>query len=73
MMFGKKQMPTKTYDKEIKKPAIRCSICTGERVAGFINRNTGKFEEIWLLQSEKDLDGFLKTYGIKKEEMSEIY
>ena len=45
-MFGKKQIPTKTYDKEIKKPAIRCSICTGERVAGFLNQKTGKFEEI---------------------------
>ena len=28
----------KSYDKEKTKPAIRCSICTGEQVAGFLNR-----------------------------------
>lgn len=32
-MFGK--IKKASYDKENKKPVIRCSICTGEQVAGF--------------------------------------
>ena len=30
----------KSYDKEKTKPAIRCSICTGEQVAGFLNKRS---------------------------------
>ena len=56
-----------TYDKEKVKPAIRCSICTGEQVAGFLNKRSGAFEEITLLRSPKDLENFKKTYGIEGE------
>ena len=54
----------KTYDKEKTKPAIRCSICTGEQVAGFLNKRSGQFEEIALIRSPKDLEVFKRTYGI---------
>ena len=54
----------KSYDKEKTKPAIRCSICTGEQVAGFLNKRSGQFEEIALIRSPKDLEDFKKTYGI---------
>ena len=54
----------KSYDKEKTKPAIRCSICTGEQVAGFLNKRSGQFEEISLIRSPKDLEDFKKTYGI---------
>ena len=40
----------KTYDKDKVKPAIRCSICNGEQVAGFLNKKSGHFEEIALLK-----------------------
>ena len=48
----------KSYDKEKTKPAIRCSICTGEQVAGFLNKRSGQFEEIALIRSPKDLEDF---------------
>lgn len=64
MFFKKKTIETIKYDETIRRPAIRSSICTGERVAGFENLETGKFEEIQLLQSEKDLEQFKKRYGI---------
>jgi len=54
----------RTYDKEKVKPAIRCSICTGEQVAGFLDKKSGKFEEISLLIEPKDLENFKKMYGI---------
>ncbi len=46
------------------KPVIRASICTGERVAGFKDKTTGSFREVMLIQNEKDLVKFKKTYKI---------
>ena len=57
----------RTYDKEKTKPAIRCSICTGEQVAGFLNKRSGHFEEIMLIRSPKDLENFKKIYGITED------
>ena len=62
-MFFKKHKQ-KTYDPNIKKPLIRASICNGEQVAGFMNLQTGAFEEIMLIRDEEDLDDFKKQYGI---------
>ena len=62
----------RSYDRETVKPAIRCSICTGEQVAGFLNKKSGHFEEISLIRSPKDLEDFKKTYGIT-EEPEKIY
>ncbi len=72
MLFRKKQ-EKKTYDKENQKPVLRCSICTGEQVAGFKDIRTGRFEEIRLIRTEKDLNGFKETYGIADEELSKEY
>ena len=67
-MFHKKRIAIE-YDKNTLKPVIRSSICTGEQVAGFQNRNTGKFEEIMLIRDNKDLDEFLTTYDISVAEI----
>ncbi|MCR5293987.1 MAG: aspartate dehydrogenase [Lachnospiraceae bacterium] len=68
-MFGKKKAAArKTYDPENEKPALRCSICTGEQVAGFRNLENGKFTEIMLVRSEKDLKDFKDTYGVTEIE-----
>ena len=63
-MFGKKKVQKKTYDRDNQKPVIRCSICTGEQVAGFKNIHTGKFEEVMLIRSESDRKTFMETYDI---------
>lgn len=57
----------RSYDKEKVKPAVRCSICTGEQVAGFLNKRSGHFEEIALIREPKDLEDFKRTYGITEE------
>lgn len=51
-------------DRETFKPVLRCSICTGEQVAGFKNLNTGKFEDVMLIKNEKDLKTFMKRYAL---------
>lgn len=58
--------PTKSYDPETQRPVLRCSICTGEQVAGFKDIRTGKFEEITLIRNDRELREFMETYGIDK-------
>lgn len=53
-------------------PVIRCSICTGEQVAGFRDGETGRFEEVMLLRSPGDLEQFRQQYGISGE-IEKIY
>lgn len=62
--FKKKEAVAKEYDKENLKPVIRCSICNGEQVAGFKDIHTGKFQDIMLIRSEKDLEEFKRIYGV---------
>ena len=64
-LFGRNGKPT--YDSEKLVPAIRSSICTGEKVAGFKDKATGHFSEVVLIRSDRDLDEFRKTYGIEGE------
>jgi hypothetical protein len=64
----KKRNEKRGYDKEKLKPALHCSICTGEQVAGFKNLETGKFEDIMLIKSDKDLMAFKEMYGIDELE-----
>lgn len=66
-MFGRKNKATNTYDPETQEPMIRCSICTGEQVAGFRDKKNGHFKEVMLIRNEKDLAHFRKAYGISEE------
>lgn len=52
------------YDAEALTPAIKKSICTGEAVAGFVDRRTGRFIDVVLIRSPKDLDAFRAEYNI---------
>lgn len=63
-MFAKKNPQKKSYNKETQIPVIKCSICTGEQVAGFKDIHTGKFEEIMLIRDKKDLELFKATYEV---------
>lgn len=63
-MFGKKKKLKAEFDRETQKPVLRCSICTGEKVAGFKNIHTGKFEEVMLIRSDKELDVFKAMYEL---------
>ncbi len=63
MLFGKKKTKS-DYDKTGKTAVIRCSICTGEQVAGFVDNTTGRFDEIMLIQTKKDLEQFREKYDV---------
>ena len=69
MFFRKKVQEKKSYDRENQIPVVRSSICTGEKVAGFRDKQTGKFEEITCIHGERELEEFLDNYGILREEL----
>lgn len=71
-VFKKATHQALAYDREKFTPVIRCSICTGERVAGFRDRTTGKFTDVTLIKSERDLEAFRRKYGITGE-IEKIY
>ncbi|MCR5073511.1 MAG: aspartate dehydrogenase [Clostridiales bacterium] len=66
-MFRKKRKVLE-YDAEHQKPIIRCSICTGEKTAGFKNLQTGRFTEVVLIRTDEDLEEFKRLYGISEIE-----
>lgn len=64
-MFGKKAAVKKLdYDPTAQKPVLKCSICTGEQVAGLKNIKTGKVEEVMVIRGEKDLETFKQMCGV---------
>ena len=60
--------PELKYNAETEKPAVRCSICTGEQVAVFRSLATGKFREVVLITNPQDLEDFKKACGITEIE-----
>ena len=75
-MFGKKkktitfQVP---YDPSSQQPVIRASICTGEKVAGFRDRSTGKIKEVLCIQNDEDLEEFMDFYRLTRDEIKTVY
>lgn len=65
-MFGKKKQiqPTIEYNPETQRAVLKCSICTGEQVAGFKDIKTGKFTEAMLIRNSKDMSAFMEMYHI---------
>lgn len=65
-MFGKKKadMPKVEFDRENQRAVLKCSICNGEQVAGFKDRQTGHFTEVMLIRNSGDLDRFLAMYDL---------
>ena len=64
--------PVTRFDPERYTPIIRCSICTGEKSAGFRDRTTGRVEEIMLIRDDRDLADFRAQYGIESK-IEEVY
>ena len=55
---------TVPFDPEKQYAVIRCSICTGEKVAGFKNRADGHFTEVMLIRSPGEEQRFKDMYHL---------
>lgn len=53
------------FDPEKQYAVIRCSICTGEKVAGFKSKEDGHFTEVMLIRTDKEEERFKKMYNLK--------
>lgn len=73
MGIFKKKTEKAAYDAETEIPVIKTGICTGEQVAGFKNKNTGKIQEVMLIRDQSDLRLFLESYGLKPEDIKKEY
>lgn len=62
---------TVRYDPAKQIPVLKCSICTGERIAGFKDIQSGHITEVMVIGSDDDLRYFRKQYGI--ESLKEVY
>ena len=54
------------YDSVHQEAVIRSSICTGEMVAGFKDRENGHFTEAMVIRNEREKQQFMKQYGINE-------
>lgn len=76
-LFGKKRMkkalgfPDVLFDPMRQKAVLRCSICTGEQVAGFKDLESGRIREVTLIRNDEELQAFMQHYGIS--EIEKIY
>lgn len=61
----KRKAATAAYDASRLTPAIRCSICTGEQVVGFLDNATGRFQDVALITCDRDLAAFRREYGVE--------
>ena len=61
---GRDPRATVDYDPERQEPVIRASICTGEKAAGFKDRESGKFTEVMLIKSPEDEALFKEIYRL---------
>lgn len=59
------------YDASKHEAVIRCSICTGEQVAGFRSKEDGSFVGVMVIQSERDLEYFKSLYQV--DDVRKIY
>ena len=55
---------TVPFDPEKQYAVIRCSICTGEKAAGFKNKADGRFTEVMLIRSLRDEERFKEMYHL---------
>lgn len=72
-LFRKKEPPPIPYDPALQEPALRTSICTGEMVVGFLDRETGTFREYELSRTQADVDAFCKRVGVEPQRLKRIY
>lgn len=57
-------IPVIEYNPEKQRPVLKCSICNGEQIAGFKDKQTGYFTEVMLIKDGRDLDLFMEIYNL---------
>lgn len=64
--YEHKLRETIPFDPEKQYAVIRASICTGEKIAGFRNRDDGHFTEVMLIRNIADEVRFKEIYEVEE-------
>ena len=64
--YEKTLKDTVPFDPEKQYAVIRSSICTGEKVAGFKNRDDAHFTEVMVIRTPDDLKRFKQIYKVEE-------
>ena len=64
MKLFRSAKPPVPFDPDKQYAVIRSSICTGEKVAGFVNREDHRFTDVMLIRSGADVEEFKRLYGL---------
>ncbi len=65
-LFKKKTHATLyPFDPSKEEPYLHANTCNRETVVGFKEKGKGKFHEVMMISSPKELEEFKKTYGIE--------
>lgn len=64
-LFGKKAKMAGTFDPHKQYAVIRSSICTGEKVAGFKDKESGHFTEVMVIRNAADEQEFKRLYNVE--------
>ena len=62
-LFKKTRPASVSYAPATQEPVIRTSICTGEMTAGFLDRNTGAFQDLMRMGGEEEVREFCINEG----------
>lgn len=64
-LFRKEKQPAFSFDPQTQEPAVRKSICTGEMTIGFLDKKTGRFQE--LMKTDRlGLETFCRQCGVSQ-------
>ena len=75
-MFGIRKPKSEAvyeYHPDRESPAVRSSICTGEKVAGFVDKETGRFHEVMLIRTPDDMAKFKSQFHLEGKDIKHIY
>ena len=72
-LFRKRKPPSVALDPARQTPAVRKSICTGEMTGGYVDRESGKFHELMLLEGRAGLEAFCKEVGADPDHVETVY
>ena len=72
-LFRRRREESIAFDPAAEQPAVRRSICTGEMTVGFLDKKTGKFRDIMMVEGQRGLEDFCRKINVKVEDVQTIY
>lgn len=65
-LFHRKRPPVQEPAHTQDEVGMETSTCTGEKLIGFKNKQTGRLEQAVIVRSRKDIDEFYRLHNIAK-------